>query len=314
MEIKGYRLGPLFKKVGAQIVADDVIDLAAQTAYYFFFSLFPIFLFLAPLLALVGDKQKTFTFLLDQLARAVPRDAFALMENVVKDVVFSPNAPGIVSIGALLALWSGSNVFSGLMAALNMVYNHRTDDTRPYWKRKLIALACLLGVGLLFILATMVLLFGPNVVDWVGNHVGLGSTARALWNLAQIPIASVLVIATAFVLFKVLPDAKQRNTHVLVASVVTTALWLIATLAFRIYVQQFGDFNKTYGTIGGVIVLLMWMYISSLVLLAGGELAAELMNGTGATQSRAGHLYGDRISTGGPTDVPSLGGEEKVTV
>ncbi|GJG85254.1 ribonuclease [Gemmatimonadetes bacterium T265] len=313
MEIKGYRLGPLLKKVGAQIIADDVIDLAAQTAYYFFFSLFPIFLFLAPLLALVGDKQKTFTFLLTQLSRAVPGDAFALVQNVVKDVVFSPSAPGVVSVGALLALWSGSNVFSGLMAALNMVYKHSNDDPRPYWKRKLIALACLLGVGLLFILATTVLLFGPNVVDWVGDHVGLGSTARALWNLAQFPIAGVIVTATAFIVFKVLPDAKQRNSHVLVASVVTTVLWLIVTLAFRIYVQRFGDYNKTYGTIGGAIVLLTWMYLSSLALLAGAELAAELMHGTGATKSRAGHLYGDRISTGGPTDAPSLGGEKKAT-
>ncbi len=306
MQIKGYQLGPLLKKVGSQILADDVIDLAAQTAYYFFFSLFPIFLFLAPLLALIGDKRQTFTFLLSHLAQAVPGDAFALVQNVVKDVVFSPSAPGVVSIGALLALWSGSNVFSGLMAALNQVYKHNNDDTRPYWKRKLLALACLLGVGLLFFLATAVLLFGPNVVDWVGDHIGLGSTARALWNLAQFPIAGVIVMATAFAILKVLPDAKQRNNHVLVASAVTAVLWLLVTLAFRVYVQRFGDYNKTYGTIGGVIVLLTWMYLSSLVLLAGAELAAELMHGTGATKSRAGHLYGDRISSGGPTDAPSL--------
>ena len=304
MEIKGYRLGPLLKKVGSEIVDDDVIDLAAQTAYYFFFSLFPIFLFLAPLLALVGDKRKTFTFLLDQLARAVPADAFQLVQKVVADVVFAPSAPGVVSIGALLALWSGSNVFSGLMASLNIVYD-LPQDTRPYWKRKLLALGCLLGVGALFVTATVVLLIGPNVVDWIGDRIGLGSTARALWNFAQFPIAAILVSATAFVIFKVLPDAKQRNGQVLIASVVTTVLWLIVTVAFRIYVQRFGDYNKTYGTIGAVIVLLTWMYLSSLVLLSGGELAAELMRGTGATKSRAGHLYGDRISTGGPTDAPS---------
>ncbi|HEY0778842.1 MAG TPA: YihY/virulence factor BrkB family protein, partial [Gemmatirosa sp.] len=121
------------------------------------------------------------------------------------------------------------------------------------------------------------------------------------------PIAGVIVATTAFVLFKVLPDAKQRNAHVVIAAVVTTVLWLLVTLAFRIYVQRFGDYNKTYGTIGGAIVLLTWMYLSSLVLLSGGELAAELMHGTGATRSRAGHLYGDRISTGGKADVASVG-------
>lgn len=313
MEIKGYRLGPLLKKVGAQIVADDVIDLAAQTAYYFFFSLFPIFLFLAPLLGLIGDKQQTFSFLLGQLRQAVPGDAFALVENVVRDVVFAPNAPGIVSLGALLALWSGSNVFSGLQASLNYVYNHTTDDPRPYWKRKLIALACLLGVGLLFVLATAVLVFGPTVVDWIGDHVGLGSKARALWNLVQFPIAGVIVMATAFIVLKVLPDAKQRNAHVLIAAAVTTVLWLLVTVGFRVYVTRFGDYNKTYGTIGGVIVLLTWMYLSSLVLLSGAELASELMRGTGATKSRSGLLYGDRISSGGPTEKPSLDVGERAT-
>lgn len=312
MQIKGYQVGPLMKKVGSEIMDDDVLDLAAQTAYYFFFSLFPIFLFLAPLLALIGDKRETFNFLLNQLGRAVPGDAFKLVQSVVADVVFAPSAPGVVSVGALLALWSGSNVFSGLMASLNTVYD-LPQDTRPYWKRKLIALACLLGIGGLFILAAVVLVFGPNVVDWVGDHVGLGGTARTLWNLAQIPIAGVLVTAVAFITFKVLPDAKQRNAHVLVAAVVTTVLWLIVTLGFRLYVQKFGDYNKTYGTIGGVIVLLTWMYLSSLVLLAGGELAAELMHGTGATKSRAGHLYGDRISTGGPTDQPSVDAGKRAT-
>jgi hypothetical protein len=153
MEIKGYRLGPLLKKTGSEIMDDNVLGVAAQVAYYFFFSLFPIFLFLAPLLALVGDKQKTFTFLLDQAAQAVPGEAFDLVKNVVAEVVFSPSAPGVVSVGALLALWSGSNVFSALQDALNTAYDVAKDE-RPWWKKKLIALGCLVGVGGLFVLAT----------------------------------------------------------------------------------------------------------------------------------------------------------------
>jgi membrane protein len=305
MEIKGYRLGPLLKRTGSEIMDDNVLGTAAQVAYYFFFSLFPIFLFLAPLLALVGDKQETFTFLLNQARETVPGEAFKLVENVVAEVVFSPSAPGVVSVGALLALWSGSNVFSALQDALNTAYDVERDE-RPWWKKKLIALGCLVGVGGLFVLSTVVLLSGDDIVGWVGDRVGLGAAARFAWNLVQFPLAVGLLVLTGFIVFKFLPAVRQRNAHVWVAALVTTLLWLVATLLFRWYVQNFGSYNKTYGTIGGVIVLLTWMYYSMIVVLVGGELAAELMKGTGGVRSRAGHLYDGRISTGGPTDRPSV--------
>ena len=305
MVIKGYRLGPLLKKTGSEIIEDNVLGIAAQVAYYFFFSIFPIFLFLAPLLALVGDKQKTFNFLLEQAAGAVPADAFRLVQGVVKEVVFSPSAPGVVSVGALLALWSGSNVFSSLQDALNIAYDVEKDE-RPWWKKKLIALGCLAGIGLLFITATVVLLSGDDIVGAVGDRIGLGAAGRFLWNLVQFPLAVGILVVTGFVAFKFLPAVRQRNAHVWVAAATTTLLWLLATLLFRWYVQNFGSYNKTYGTIGGVIVLLTWMYYSMVVVLIGGELAAELAKGTGGVRSRAGHLYDGRISTGGPTDAPSV--------
>jgi membrane protein len=305
MEIKGYRLGPLLKKTGSEVMDDNVLGIAAQVAYYFFFSLFPIFLFLAPLLALVGDKRETFNFLLEQAQQAVPGEAFRLVQGVVAEVVFSPSAPGVVSVGALLALWSGSNVFSALQDALNIAYDVERDE-RPWWKKKLIALACLVGVGGLFVLATVVLLSGDDIVGWVGDHIGLGAQTRFVWNLVQFPLALAILMVTGFAVFKFLPAVRQRNAHVWIASVVTTLLWLVATLAFRYYVQNFGSYNKTYGTIGGVIVLLTWMYLSMVVVLIGGELAAELMKGTGGVRSRAGFLYDGRISNGGPTDAPSV--------
>jgi membrane protein len=310
MEIKGYRLGPLLKKTGSEIMDDNVLGVAAQVAYYFFFSIFPIFLFLAPLLALVGDKRETFTFLLEQAAGAVPGEAFKLVQNVVAEVVFSDSAPGIASVGALLALWSGSNVFSALQDALNTAYDVVQDD-RPWWKKKLIALGCLLGVGGLFVTATVILLSGDTIVNWVGDHIGLGAATRFLWNFVQFPLAVAILVVTGFVVFKFLPAVRQRNAHVWVASAVTTVLWLLATLLFRFYVQNFGSYNKTYGTIGAVIVLLTWMYLSMVVVLIGGELASELTKGTGGVRSRAGFLYDGRISNGGPTDQPSVQVVEK---
>ena len=311
MQIKGYRVAPLLKKTVREISDDNVLGLGAQLAYNFFFSLFPIFLFLAPMLALVGDKRETFTFLLDRLRGAVPEEAFALVAGVVQTVVFEPNAPGIASVGALLALWSGSNVFNTLTDALNAAYDVE-HDPRPWWKKRLLAIACLIGVGAMFVVASVIMLAGGDIVDAVASRLGIGAFGRTLWTVLQYVFALALLVGTGFVTFYVLPAVKQHKRHALFAAVVATALWLIVTLAFRFYVQNFGSYNKTYGTIGGVIVLLTWMYLSMLAVLVAAELAAELRAGTGAMRTRAGHLYDGRISTGGPTDTTSVEHVERV--
>jgi membrane protein len=296
MVIKGHSIGPLLKRTAKEVMDDNVLGLAAQNAYYFFFSLFPIFLFLAPLISIVGDKQKVFDFLLGQLAQVVPADAFALIADVVKNVVLVDNAPGLVSVGALLALWAGSNIFSGLIDALNAAYD--VSDSRPWWKKKLIAIACLLGVGGMFALATIVMLGGEDVVAWMADLLRLGETGRWIWTVIQFPIAFAILVFTACIVYRFLPNVRQNKWHILVGAMFTTIVWLIVTMAFRYYVQNFGNYNATYGTIGGVIALMTWMYLSMIVLLIGGELAAELMHGTGAMQPRSGTLFGGRVSTG----------------
>jgi membrane protein len=310
MTIKGYRVGPLLKKTAKEVMDDNVLGLAAQTAYYFFFSLFPIFLFLAPLLGLVGDKNETMSFILGQLRGAVPEEAFNLVAGVVRDVVFAPGAPGLVSVGALLAVWSGAGVFSALMGALNEAYG--VKDSRPWWKQKLIAIACLFLVGGLFIVATVTMLGGEDIVNWVADHLGLGATGRYVWMVAQFALALSLLIGSAWVVYRLLPDVKQNPRHILVGALVATVLWIVVTLLFRAYVQNFGSYNKTYGTIGGVIVLLTWMYLSMIMLLIGGEVASELQHGTGAVTTRAGNLYYGRISNGGPTERASVDSVERL--
>src|SRR5215203_760706 len=187
MIVKGYRVGPLLRQTGKEVLSDNVLGLAAQTAYYFFFSLFPIVLFLAPMLALVGDKQKTVGVLMAQLASAVPPEAYALVSGVVKDVVLTPNAPGLMSIGALLAAWAGSNIFSALIDALNAAYD--VTDARPWWKKKLIALAAVLVSGVVFVLSTVILLAGEDFVGAAADRLGIGSTGRVIWTVIQFPIA-----------------------------------------------------------------------------------------------------------------------------
>ena len=295
MIIKGFRVGPLLRTTGKEILNDNVLGLAAQAAYNAFFSLFPFFLFAAPLLSIFGDKQKTFTWLMTQLASVVPGEAIDLVRSVIKDVVFSKSAPGLISVGAVLALWSGSAVFGALMGTLNTAYN--VTETRPWWKRILIQLAAVFATGLLTGIASIIMLAGPEIAHGIGVRIGLDRFFVTTWTIAQYPVAFAMVIAAFYLIYRYLPNLKQHPKQILVGAGLGTVLWLLVTLLFRLYVTDFATYNKTYGTIGGVIVLLTWMYLSMIVLLAAGELNSELHNGTGATEPRRGAVYAGRVVT-----------------
>ena len=304
MTIKGYDVVPLVKKTVKEIGADRIPSLAAETAYYFFFSLFPLLLFLTPLLGLIGNGQQLMESMLGRLATTMPADTLSLLRRVLGEIVTSSGNAGIMSIGVLLAGWSGSSIFGSLMDALNVAYD--VSETRPWWKKQLLRIGVLLVSGGTMIVATLIFLDGERVARWVGSALGLGEAAVAAWTVIQLVLAVALLVGLGAVVFKLLPNVQQKWSHVLVASAITTLLWIVATVLFRLYVQNFGSYNKTYGTIGGVIVLLTWMYYSMFVLLSGGELAAELHRGTGATEPTKGEVYLGRIVSDSGPGTPSL--------
>jgi membrane protein len=297
MVFAGYNVGVVLKRTFKETMDDNVLGLAAETAYYFFFSLFPLLLFAAPLLSLFGNKTQTLDFVMQQMASAVPADAFALVRDVLNDVLYSKNAPGLASVGALLALWAGSNIFTSLMSALNAAYD--VKETRPWWKQKLIACACVIGAGFVLLIATLVMLAGEDIVTAAAGHLGIGSTGQLIWTIIQFPLVILLLVCLASMVFYVLPNVRQNKRHIVAGALLNTVLFIVVTLVFRAYVQHFGNYNKTYGTIGAVIVLLTWMYLSMLTVLIGGELASELHHGTGAIDPRKGATIGGRIATTG---------------
>jgi membrane protein len=279
MVIKGYDVWHLLKAVGKAIWADNILTIAAAVAYNFFFSIFPLLLFAAPLLALVGNKQQLFNWILDQLAGNVPPAAYTMFAGVARDVVFAPNAPGLVSVGALLTLYSASNIFGSLMGALNIAY-HVKNDRRPWWKQRLIQLGMVVVAGGLMTIAAAVMLAGPNIVDTVARVTHLNVLAKWGWMIVQYPLAFAFLVAAFWLMYFILPDFPQHKKQILVGATSAAALWIIATTLFRLYVVNFTTFNKAYGTVGAVLLLLSWMYYSMVVVLAGGELNAELAKGT----------------------------------
>jgi len=295
MVILGYRVPVLARKTVNESLEDNVLGLAAQTAYNFFFSLFPLFLFLAPMLSLFGDKQQIVSDLLSRMAGFLPADALSLVSKVITDIAFTESAPGLMSAGALLAAWSGSNIFTTFMEALNKAYD--VNEERPWWKRRVLALAVMLGWAVIIIVVTAILMAGDDITDYARTNLGL-STAADVWAIVQFPVALALLVAFLFLMYALLPNTKQDKRHILVGSVVASLLFILTTLLFRLYVQNFGAYNKTYGTIGAVIMLLTWMYVVSVVILVGVDLNSELHYGTGSTASLKGSVYAGRIATG----------------
>ncbi|MEO8562558.1 MAG: YihY/virulence factor BrkB family protein, partial [bacterium] len=271
---------------------------------YFFFSLFPLLLFLTPLLGLIGNGQQLMESLLGRLSATMPADTLSLLRRVLGEIITSSGDAGVMSVGVLLAGWSGSNIFGSLMGALNVAYD--VSETRPWWKQQALRLGALLLAGAIVLLATSIFLDGERLAQWAGSSLHLGNAAIAAWNVLQVVLAVVLLIALGAIIYKFLPNVQQRWPHVILCSAITTALWIVATLIFRLYVQHFGAYNKTYGTIGGVIMLLTWMYYSTFVVLAGGELASEIHHGTGAVDPQRGATYLGRIVSESGPGRPSL--------
>ncbi|HEY4303302.1 MAG TPA: YihY/virulence factor BrkB family protein [Gemmatimonadaceae bacterium] len=297
MVIKGFRVAPLLKRTFREIGKDNIGSLAASAAYNFFFSLFPLLLFLSPMLSLFGDKQQLVGWLMSQLTSTLTREQVAAMRPILEKVVFASDAPGLMSIGLLLAAWSGSNIFGTLMSALNTAYD--VTETRSWIKQQAIRLAVFICGGIVMVLSTIIFLNGEGVVDFIGKTFHLGGVTVWVWKIAQFPLSFLGLAALAFVTLYFLPNVKQHKGQVVMVSLLTTGLWILATLLFRLYVNHFPP-NPAYGLIGGVIILLTWMYYTMFVLLCGGELASEIHHGTGAVDPDRGAVYVGRVVSNTP--------------
>ena len=280
MRVHGYDVVALAKKTWAEIGKDKVSVYAAQMAYSFFFALFPLLLFFAALLSLVADKQTVMAQFNGRIAAALPGDVASLLGKTVEKVIFSKGAPGLLSFGLLTAAWSGSSIFGALRTALNAAYD--VEETRPWWKQYALQLGMLVLAGGVTVAATVILLNGEGIVSWLASHLGLGRITTLIWTVVQFPLAIGALVAVLWLVYYFLPNCRHQDKRILIiGATIATVLWIAATLLFRLYVQRFNALNPAYGAIGAIMVLLTWMYYSSFVLLAVGELAAELQAGTG---------------------------------
>jgi membrane protein len=271
-KLGGLRATELGRRLIAEIQDDDCLGRAAQLAYYFLFALFPFFLFLTTLLGYLPIPN-LLDRLLETLGQMLPGEALQLVQDNVRQLVTDQRG-GLLSLGILAALWTSSSALTAIMDSLNRAYD--VEEGRPFWKVR--GLAILLTVGLsAFIVGALVLLtFGPQIGGWIADLVGLGWVFELTWNILRWPVIVGLMVLAMALLYYMAPDVEQKWQWITPGSACAVIGWLLASLGFAFYVNNFGSYNATYGSIGAVIVLLTWMYVSGLIVLIGGEVNAEI--------------------------------------
>ncbi|HEU5195242.1 MAG TPA: YihY/virulence factor BrkB family protein [Methylomirabilota bacterium] len=268
----GLSVRELARRVYNEITADEVLDRAASLAYYLVFALFPTLLFLTSLLGLLPLPN-----LMDRLFQyadhALPSDAASMLRRTFAEIQRNAHG-GLLSAGALAALWASSSGMDSMISALNVAYD--VQERRPWWKRRLIALALTVGFGLFILVALVLLVFGGQIGALVAAHLGLGGVFTVAWNVASVLIVITCVLVGLAMVYYLAPDAKQHWWWVTPGSAVALLVWLGISFGLRFYVSHFTNYSATYGSIGGVILLILWLYLSGVVLLLGAEINAEI--------------------------------------
>jgi membrane protein len=265
------------KKTLREFTADQCTDLAASLTYYSVLALFPGLLAVVSILGLFGDPKDTIQTLLDIVKNIGSPDVAKLLESPVEGLVRSPAAPVTFIVGLLGALWSASGYVGAFGRAMNRIYNVR--EGRPIWKLRPTMLGVTVTTVVLLVLGLLVLVSGP-LARAFGDLIGLGDAAATVLLIVQWPILLVIAIVIVAVLYYWSPNVKQpKFTWVSGGSIVALLIWIIASVGFGFYVGNFSNYNATYGSLGGVIVFLLWIWITNNALLFGAEFDAEIERG-----------------------------------
>ncbi|UXR81891.1 YihY/virulence factor BrkB family protein [Staphylococcus sp. IVB6214] len=251
-----------------RIGKDDASGLAAQLAYYFMLSLFPMLIFILSLVPLFNIDRKT---IVNQISESAPADAASIVTSIIDDIM--GNASGsILSIGLILALWTASNGMTALMNSFNVAYD--VEDSRNFFVSKALAVTFTLILGITLPITMVLFTFGEQIGNLLFGPLGLDDQVRWIFSLLRTALPVIAIFITFTVLYTAAPNVKIKLKSVLPGALFSTVVWIIGTLAFGYYVSNFGNYSKTYGSIGGVIVLMLWLYITGFILIIGAEINA----------------------------------------
>ena len=262
----------LLRQTYREMMDDDALGLAAQLAYYFFLALFPAILCVIALASFLPLHNFT-----DEMMAVAGRFAPAEMLGVIREQMnrlANGNDGGVFTIGLLGALWSSSAAMVAMIGAMNRAYD--IEEGRPWWKVRLTAIVLTVSLAVFIVLSFGLIVAGPQLADTLAARFGFGAMFTMTWKVLQWPIAFALITTGIALIYYYAPDADQDFVWITPGSLIAATLWVIGSLAFRYYVVTFGNYEATYGTVTGVMLLMLWFYLSGLVLIIGAEASAEI--------------------------------------
>jgi membrane protein len=262
------------KRVGRRIQEDNVFGSAAQLSYYFLLALFPLLLFLVSLLGYFAQAGSDLrNELLNYLAAVMPQAAVTLVHTTLDEISQSAGS-GKLSFGLLAALWAASNGMGAISDTLNTAYNVR--ETRSWWKVRLISVLLTMTLSVLIVTALAIILYGGAIGEGLTSRFGFSNVFTTTWKILQWPIALIFVLATFNVIYNFAPNLHHGQRRFFTpGAFVGVALWLIVSFGFRIYLHYFNSYSVTYGSLGALIILMLWFYFTGVAILIGGEINCE---------------------------------------
>jgi membrane protein len=277
LSLAGLSFTELGKRVYAEVMDDDVLGRSAQLSYYFLLALFPALLFLTSLLGyLAGENGQLRQGLFNYLAAVLPGDASKLVAETMTDVTQSSGG-GKLSFGVLATLWAASNGMGAISESLNAAYDLK--ETRSWWKVRLTAVGLTLALTLLIVTALVLVLYGGDIAEVVSGKFGMGSSFEAAWKVLQWPLVLIFVLVAFALIYYFGPDAHDQDWKwITPGAAIGVALWLLISFAFKAYLSYFNSYSATYGSLGAVIILMLWFYFTGTAILVGGEINSEIEN------------------------------------
>jgi membrane protein len=266
------------KRALREFSADNCLDLAAALTYYGVLAMFPALLAIVSLLGLVGQDGASIDTVLALVRDVAPSDVARTVEPVLTDLTEQSGAGLALVVGLAGALWSASGYVGAFGRALNRVYE--VEEGRPFWKLRPTMLVVTLLLVVLVVVLLVLLVAGGPVAEAVGSAIGLGGTAVTVWSIVRWPLIAVVVVVLVALLYHLTPNVKQPKLRwISPGAALAIVAWLVASALFALYVSQFSSYDRTYGSLAGVVVFLLWLWITNLALLLGAELDAEMERG-----------------------------------
>ncbi|MEO6723960.1 MAG: YihY/virulence factor BrkB family protein [Blastocatellia bacterium] len=256
------------RRLWNKVFEDEVFGRAAQLAYYWIFSLFPLLIFLTALLAYLPIRHKT-TSWLGILSNVLPADAYQLVDQTIQQIIINRRG-GLLSFSILIAIWASSSGMEAIIGSLNKAYG--ATEARDWWREKTLAIGLTLGLTVFVISALMLIFFGEIIGMRIAQFFDLGELFQTVFGVVLWPLSSLLILLGVELVYFLAPNVKQKWHWFTPGAVFAVVCWLLISFGFRYYVSRFGNYNATYGALGGVMVLMLWFYLTGVAILIGGEI------------------------------------------